>query len=89
MSTEPESLVISSQVSRRGGTAFVEEVLVDNPVLITFSFEVVYDNIDDVVEGGVSMIISCIHVLMRDERREEERSKQGQTNKQGKATCTL
>ena len=27
-----------------------------------------------------------IHVLMRDERRKEERSKQGQTNKQGKAT---
>ena len=28
-----------------------------------------------------------IHVLMRDERRKEERSKQGQTN--SKATCTL
>ena len=28
----------------------------------------------------------CIHVLMRDERRKKERSKQRQTNKQGKAT---
>ena len=27
-----------------------------------------------------------IHVLMRDERRKKERSKQRQTNKQGKAT---
>ena len=27
-----------------------------------------------------------VHVLMRDERRKKERSKQRQTNKQGKAT---
>ena len=33
----------------------------------------------------VSTIIR-VPVLMRDERRKEERSKQGQTNKQGKAT---
>ena len=58
VSTEPESLVISSQVSRRGGTAFVEEVLEDNPVLITFSFEVVYNNIH-----GVEVVYNNIHVV--------------------------
>ena len=41
-------------------------------------------------EGGCTDVhvytITCVHVLMRDERRKEERSKQGQTNIQGKAT---
>ena len=31
-------------------------------------------------------VLMYIHVLMRDERRKKERSKQRQTNKQGKAT---
>ena len=42
------------------------------------------------VGGSTEITAGCmyIHVLMRDERRKKERSKQRQTNKQGKATCT-
>ena len=39
--THPRSLVISSQVSERGGNGEVVDVLLDNPVIITFSFEAV------------------------------------------------
>ncbi|CAI8057705.1 Adhesion G protein-coupled receptor L3 [Geodia barretti] len=37
--THPRSLVISSQVSQRGGNGEAVEALLDNPVTITFSFE--------------------------------------------------
>jgi hypothetical protein len=39
--THPRSLVISSQVSQRGGNGEAVEALLDNPVTITFSFEAV------------------------------------------------
>ena len=37
----PDSLVISSQVAEPGGMGEADPVLEDNPVIITFSFEVV------------------------------------------------
>ena len=39
--THPRSLVISSQVAEEGGNGEIDEVLRDNPVFITFSFEAV------------------------------------------------
>ena len=38
MNGEPESLVISSQVARQGGAGDIDEVLEENPAIITFSF---------------------------------------------------
>ena len=58
---EPESLVISSQVANRGGTGVNDQALEENPVFITFSFEVVriYSNVIKSVHV-YNIILVCI-----------------------------
>ena len=40
------------------------------------------------LKGMHIVYLNCMHVLMRDERRKEERSKQGQTNNKAKKHST-
>ena len=59
MNREPESLVISSQVVSRGETGDIDDVLKENPVIITFLFQV----------GNTCYIISfrytcCVSITM-------------------------